>query len=112
MIGYRFHCTDIIDLKVRKKILQPASEAAQKNTQALAGNTPQNGQKNTAHKQQLNQQEPSKQAGLSSKVAAHPANIKAEHQLLRPDLTGRTDRKSTRLNSSHVAISYAVFCLK
>src|SRR5690625_5395120 len=27
------------------------------------------------------------------------------------DLTER-DRKSTRLNSSHVAISYAVFCLK
>src|SRR5690625_5893104 len=25
---------------------------------------------------------------------------------------GRVDRKSTRLNSSHVAISYAVFCLK
>src|SRR5439155_23091365 len=25
---------------------------------------------------------------------------------------GGTDRKSTRLNSSHVAISYAVFCLK
>src|SRR5207253_6483137 len=24
----------------------------------------------------------------------------------------RSDRKSTRLNSSHVAISYAVFCLK
>src|SRR5207253_6664696 len=24
----------------------------------------------------------------------------------------RRDRKSTRLNSSHVAISYAVFCLK
>src|SRR5207253_11154682 len=27
------------------------------------------------------------------------------------DVDGR-DRKSTRLNSSHVAISYAVFCLK
>src|SRR5437660_5161852 len=29
-------------------------------------------------------------------------------------ITGRrvSDRKSTRLNSSHVAISYAVFCLK
>src|SRR5690625_5587511 len=27
-----------------------------------------------------------------------------------PELLG--DRKSTRLNSSHVAISYAVFCLK
>src|SRR5690625_5985622 len=26
--------------------------------------------------------------------------------------TGATDRKSTRLNSSHVAISYDVFCLK
>src|SRR5207253_5546417 len=28
------------------------------------------------------------------------------------DRAGRVDRKSTRLNSSHVAISYAVFCLK
>src|SRR5690625_5641943 len=28
------------------------------------------------------------------------------------DLTPQADRKSTRLNSSHVAISYAVFCLK
>src|SRR5256885_11526809 len=26
--------------------------------------------------------------------------------------TGSTDRKSTRLNSSHLVISYAVFCLK
>src|SRR5437870_10564828 len=26
--------------------------------------------------------------------------------------SGSRDRKSTRLNSSHVAISYAVFCLK
>src|SRR5207253_4083813 len=36
----------------------------------------------------------------------------------RPSTSGATlektavDRKSTRLNSSHVAISYAVFCLK
>src|SRR5262245_63816804 len=27
-------------------------------------------------------------------------------------LTNRRDRKSTRLNSSHLGISYAVFCLK
>src|ERR1035441_10740240 len=33
-----------------------------------------------------------------------------EGQLLRPD--GNLDRKSTRLNSSHLGISYAVFCLK
>src|SRR5207302_8107125 len=38
--------------------------------------------------------------------------------VLRPAATGRLaagggrDRKSTRLNSSHVKISYAVFCLK
>src|SRR5256885_8608235 len=28
------------------------------------------------------------------------------------DWTGKRDRKSTRLNSSHLVISYAVFCLK
>src|SRR2546426_5989443 len=28
------------------------------------------------------------------------------------DHVGRKDRKSTRLNSSHLVISYAVFCLK
>src|SRR3712207_7388792 len=38
------------------------------------------------------------------------------HQLAGPDLAlhfpGAADRKSTRLNSSHANISYAVFCLK
>src|SRR5437588_8988709 len=29
-----------------------------------------------------------------------------------PDRAGAIDRKSTRLNSSHTVISYAVFCLK
>src|SRR5437868_11405493 len=29
-----------------------------------------------------------------------------------PSLGRKRDRKSTRLNSSHVSISYAVFCLK
>src|SRR5690606_39405533 len=29
-----------------------------------------------------------------------------------PDTVEKIDRKSTRLNSSHVKISYAVFCLK
>src|SRR5439155_6237031 len=36
----------------------------------------------------------------------------ASGQMLAGKLTRRADRKSTRLNSSHVAISYAVFCLK
>src|SRR5690625_3330965 len=34
------------------------------------------------------------------------------HVSLKPSQLGLEDRKSTRLNSSHVAISYAVFCLK
>src|SRR5690554_7689384 len=29
-----------------------------------------------------------------------------------PEIMAEADRKSTRLNSSHVRISYAVFCLK
>src|SRR3989442_6153525 len=34
-------------------------------------------------------------------------------QIVQPGLAGlMEDRKSTRLNSSHVRISYAVFCLK
>src|SRR5437588_6284414 len=33
-------------------------------------------------------------------------------QRLRDRLPGEVDRKSTRLNSSHTVISYAVFCLK
>src|SRR5690349_23168750 len=51
--------------------------------------------------------------------AAHPARLpRAGHphggRALRGRYRGeiREDRKSTRLNSSHVEISYAVFCLK
>src|SRR5207245_8469001 len=35
-----------------------------------------------------------------------------EGRLLFPSLNVEEDRKSTRLNSSHGSISYAVFCLK
>src|SRR5438034_8454616 len=34
------------------------------------------------------------------------------HHLLKVHVIERRDRKSTRLNSSHTVISYAVFCLK
>src|SRR5690625_5812146 len=37
---------------------------------------------------------------------------KIERRTIRTADLRDTDRKSTRLNSSHVAISYAVFCLK
>src|SRR5256885_7527622 len=36
----------------------------------------------------------------------------ASHRLRRKRNATRRDRKSTRLNSSHLVISYAVFCLK
>src|SRR5437870_11008505 len=43
---------------------------------------------------------------FAAQVAAqNAAQLAQEHGV-------RRDRKSTRLNSSHVAISYAVFCLK
>src|SRR5699024_12401488 len=41
---------------------------------------------------------------------AAPRSAASLLQHARP--AGGTDRKSTRLNSSHVSISYAVFCLK
>src|SRR5947207_8368145 len=41
------------------------------------------------------------------------AQAMEEHaQGLGGDVSGSQDRKSTRLNSSHTVISYAVFCLK
>src|SRR5690348_17537923 len=45
--------------------------------------------------------------------AAHLVSLRAELRLGRGQVArGGADRKSTRLNSSHPSISYAVFCLK
>src|SRR5690606_40232325 len=41
-----------------------------------------------------------------------PANITLELRERGMEVVEHEDRKSTRLNSSHVKISYAVFCLK
>src|SRR5690606_41277359 len=41
-----------------------------------------------------------------------PSSHLATQRAARQGSTESTDRKSTRLNSSHVKISYAVFCLK
>src|SRR3712207_7257573 len=46
--------------------------------------------------------------GDAAALAQHRARDRA-HQ---PDVAAAVDRKSTRLNSSHANISYAVFCLK
>src|SRR5690349_23540707 len=44
--------------------------------------------------------------GAGHRLGAHEAELGGRDGL------GALDRKSTRLNSSHVEISYAVFCLK
>src|SRR5207253_4915781 len=56
-------------------------------------------------------------SGRASEHLPDPRLVRrARHRSLQRQLHGRLfddqDRKSTRLNSSHVAISYAVFCLK
>src|SRR2546426_4498097 len=42
----------------------------------------------------------------------HRAHLQRATQLVDHQRRQRLDRKSTRLNSSHLVISYAVFCLK
>src|SRR3712207_7783023 len=61
---------------------------------------------------------------LGIEVSAPPLNVSLPHTEVRvptvwgplevppPDMWRLLDRKSTRLNSSHANISYAVFCLK
>src|SRR5690625_6226247 len=58
--------------------------------------------------------DPLQQQGVQRRLPDPDRGIGPDHiqdQILR-HLLGGEDRKSTRLNSSHVAISYAVFCLK
>src|SRR5256885_7307274 len=61
-------------------------------------------------------------AGFRTKLDQNSSIVPIEHRPQAPHKTpphlemdavaSRTDRKSTRLNSSHLVISYAVFCLK
>src|SRR5438477_3588713 len=43
------------------------------------------------------------------RVLGHEVGVRGHRQVIAPHAL---DRKSTRLNSSHMSISYAVFCLK
>src|SRR5256885_3366215 len=51
-------------------------------------------------------------AGLFVRTAAAIADRAGPSVVLAFVVAGIGDRKSTRLNSSHLVISYAVFCLK
>src|SRR2546426_6879595 len=53
--------------------------------------------------------------GVKEQVSPAAADVGEGVASLQPDLAAHVihlDRKSTRLNSSHLVISYAVFCLK
>src|SRR5207253_4984523 len=53
------------------------------------------------------------QSGANTAPADLDTLVHGAQTILRGQVTSaKVDRKSTRLNSSHVAISYAVFCLK
>src|SRR5215510_8013125 len=51
-------------------------------------------------------------AARSRYTEQHPSVIRLKAEIAATEQEPAEDRKSTRLNSSHVAISYAVFCLK
>src|SRR5437870_10310501 len=58
-------------------------------------------------------------AGRVGDPPPHNSSLRHAQWIVHLGMTGKllvcpadADRKSTRLNSSHVAISYAVFCLK
>src|SRR2546426_9014196 len=57
----------------------------------------------------LKDADPYVQRAAADAAGRHPTAGLARALL---DLRERVDRKSTRLNSSHLVISYAVFCLK
>src|SRR5207248_10893880 len=48
----------------------------------------------------------------TDQVRRHPLDDRLHREVRLRELGDRLDRKSTRLNSSHRTISYAVFCLK
>src|SRR5256885_3584593 len=50
-------------------------------------------------------------AGLLAPAGTPPAIVNRLYEASRGVLQDARDRKSTRLNSSHLVISYAVFCL-
>src|SRR5271166_6872925 len=66
------------------------------------------------HGHQLGLQEPPDLLGDRGENLLRPRSpgYQRRHPPPKPSWLSAVDRKSTRLNSSHVAISYAVFCLK
>src|SRR2546430_9766243 len=63
-----------------------------------------------AHRKNGNRLVPSRERKGERRRFRHPRSRRKRLQAI--DILAQRDRKSTRLNSSHSQISYAVFCLK
>src|SRR3989442_10042479 len=61
---------------------------------------------------EVNNSEDGRMAAFQSGIGLLAENLRIPIVPMRLDGVWKIDRKSTRLNSSHVRISYAVFCLK
>src|SRR5256885_7915317 len=66
------------------------------------------GDRQAAHGRACPRKRPREREGPGVRAAAAPEDRNRQE----PEAAAREDRKSTRLNSSHLVISYAVFCLK
>src|SRR5256885_11774321 len=55
---------------------------------------------------------PEEVLGLAKDATPTRSQLNAQYRKYRMAVAPDKDRKSTRLNSSHLVISYAVFCLK
>src|SRR5690348_2443436 len=78
---------------------------------ALSGRVPQGDVYNKTLLTGAQAQNAMQEARMNRAKAMIEENMAAHRQAVTPQAM-QTDRKSTRLNSSHPSISYAVFCLK
>src|SRR5256885_11669292 len=76
---------------------------------AAAAVTPANGEIQNLEVRDLTANSDIANVSLSQPIVVQ--NLKGLLDALQGAAAGKTDRKSTRLNSSHLVISYAVFCL-
>src|SRR5207253_10673197 len=106
------HCLQQFSLHQPQLILQLKSFPTRRSSDLRAQKEGKKNAKSTETAPAANQPSSEKRVSSNDIAKAPPMpDIKAPAPDL-IDFFDSIDRKSTRLNSSHVAISYAVFCLK
>src|ERR1039457_1475856 len=89
---------------MRHTALAPGRSSSGRNARPIAGRTPSTSKK-FHEKSYLMQDEPGGRGCFAYKMSLTRGSVML-------GIDDQRDRKSTRLNSSHLVISYAVFCLK